>query len=525
MNLYRRPNKILLLFIGLLSTSAGWAQSGYYWSNTLLNQQIEKHLAADSQIDFMSVKPYAVKDIRSWLDSQNDTAAVFGSMGTSFWAMPDTKAWKINALPIFDFDLGYTNRAKGTYTTAAGMAANVQYGTKWSLYADILVGENRLPRYLSEFTDSSGIILSRGKNHATEGNPAFVIPTARLNFAPSDYFQFDLGYGRHFFGQGYRSLCLSDVAFNYPYFKITTDVWKFKYVNVFSLLRGTDGVNFRPKDFKSKYTTTHYLNWAISPKWNLGVFETLVWQGRDSLSNRGFDPNYLNPFIFYRPVEYSVGSPDNALIGIDLSYKLKPAVVLYGQFVIDEFLLDEFRNRTGWWANKWALQLGAKFFDFAKVEDLYLQAEFNVVRPFTYTHGSVLQNFGHYNQPLAHPRGANFYEGLVRAYYQTGKWYGETLAIYSPYGVDPDTLNLGSDIFKSYVNPSLNYGNKITQGIKSHFYYQSFKLGYVLNPAMNLRISASYTYRYNHIEKQLIQKEHMLGIELSTLIFKHNHAL
>ena len=42
------------------------------------------------------------------------------------------------------------------------------------------------------------------------------------------------GHGKHFIGDGYRSMLLSDNAFNYPYLKITTDVWKVRYVNLFS---------------------------------------------------------------------------------------------------------------------------------------------------------------------------------------------------------------------------------------------------------------------------------------------------
>lgn len=524
MTRHRFPNKFALLVLGIIVSTSVGAQSGHYWSATVLNQEIEKYLTADKSIDFMSVKPYAIKEIDHWLTSQTDTALVLNQIAESFWSIPEPKELKINLIPIFDFGLGYSNSSKGIYTTAAGVAGNIRYGPKWSLYTDALVGEVKQPQYLKIFSDSTQVIVSRGKNHANAGNPSFVVPTARLSFAPSQYFNFELGYGTNFFGQGYRSLCLSDFAYNYPYFKITTDVWRFKYVNLFSALRGTDGQSFDPNNFKSKYTSTHYLNWAISPKLNVGIFETIVWQGRDSLSIRGFDPNYLNPIIFYRPVEYSVGSPDNALIGLDLSYKMNPTTVLFGQFVIDEFLLSEFRDRTGWWANKWAAQLGFKLFDFAKIENLYLQGEVNIVRPFTYTHGSVLQNFGHFNQPLAHPLGANFYEALLRIYYQTKNWYAESIAVFSRYGVDPENQNMGSDIFKSYVNPSLTHGNKIAQGMRGDLYFQTIKMGYILNSKMNLRASVIYQYRYNHIEKEPLTNEHIFGIELSTMIFKRNHS-
>ena len=69
-----------------------------------------------------------------------------------------------------------------------------------------------------------------------------------------------------------------------------------------------------------KYTTTHYLSWAISKRVNLSFFDAIVWSATDSAGNyRGFDAQYLNPIIFMRPVEFSIGSPDNALMGLNLS--------------------------------------------------------------------------------------------------------------------------------------------------------------------------------------------------------------
>ena len=65
---------------------------------------------------------------------------------------------------------------------------------------------------------------------------------------------------------------------------------------------------------------------------------------------------------------------------------------------------------TGYWGNKFAFQLGAKYYDAFKVKGLMLQGEFNWVRPYTYSHGEVELNAGHYNQAITHLWGGNFYE-------------------------------------------------------------------------------------------------------------------
>lgn len=54
--------------------------------------------------------------------------------------------------------------------------------------------------------------------------------------------------------------------------------------------------------------------------------------------------------------------------------------------MLDEFKLHEVIAGNGWWGNKLAFQLGAKAFDLFNIRSLYVQTEFNFVRPYTYSH-------------------------------------------------------------------------------------------------------------------------------------------
>ena len=62
---------------------------------------------------------------------------------------------------------------------------------------------------------------------------------------------------------------------------------------------------------------------------------------------------------------------------------------IYTQFLLDEFLLDEIRAGNGWWANKYSWQLGVK----VNNPKSFYRLEFNLARPFTYSHGSEKQNY------------------------------------------------------------------------------------------------------------------------------------
>ena len=105
------------------------------------------------------------------------------------------------------------------------------------------------------------------------------------------------------------------------------------------------------------------------------------------------------------------GSPDNALLGSNIRWKLNSRNTVYAQLMLDEFLLAEVRAGNGWWANKQAFQLGYKSSNLF-VKQLNLQTEFNFVRPFTYSHRSNSQNYSNANQPLAHPLGSDFVESV-----------------------------------------------------------------------------------------------------------------
>ena len=94
--------------------------------------------------------------------------------------------------------------------------------------------------------------------------------------------------------------------------------------------------------YPKKWNVMHYLDWSVTKWLNIGIFETIIWQNEDSLGvYRGFEFNYLNPVIFLRPVEFSVGSPDNVLMGITGKLTLFKNHILYGQLAIDEFKLPK----------------------------------------------------------------------------------------------------------------------------------------------------------------------------------------
>lgn len=242
----------------------------------------------------------------------------------------------------------------------------------------------------------------------------------RLSYSPNKFFNFQAGIDNNSFGEGDRSLLLGDYGSTYPFAKMRLKLWRAEYVLLHTYMHTPEQVN--PNRFRPKHSTMHYLSLNLFKNFNISFFETVVYDGMIADQRRGLEFEYLNPFVVYRPAEYSLGSSDRIQIGSHLSYRVSPKLMIYGQALIDEFVLKEIRERTGWWANKFGFQLGLKGQTKIWEGMLTYLSECNMVRPFTYAHTNEFQSFTNMNNPLAHPYGANFMENSSRLLYKLGVW-------------------------------------------------------------------------------------------------------
>jgi hypothetical protein len=249
--------------------------------------------------------------------------------------------------------------------------------------------------------------------------------------------------------------------------------------------------------FLTKYIANHYLSWNVSKRFNLGLFESVIWTDSNS---RGFDINYLNPIIFYRAIEFETGQDaGNAILGASAKYKWNDNVNLYGQFVLDEFSLADVKAGERSWKNKFGYQLGLKYYDAFKIENLLLQFEYNRVRPYTYSHNTIATNYGHNNQSMAHLWGANFSEVILIGRYHYKRWFADAKLIFGVRGLDfntdTDTFSYGSDIYKSYADRPFDSGVEVGQGINTNVFNGNLQVGYLINPASNLKLFTDITVR------------------------------
>jgi len=394
---------------------------------------------------------------------------------------------------------------------SSGFAIESNWRKTWHLQAAFWGGMATFSTYQKRFIDSTSVLPSLGRYNAKFTNTySFTNFRGSVLYTASPYIYFQLGRDKNFWGDGYRSLLLSDNAAAYPFAKVMVNVWKIQYVILYQFL---EDVNEKHQ-WEKKYIVSHFLSWNIGKRFNINMFESVVF--RDKMPNgasRGFDINYWNPIIFFRPVEYSIGSPDNVIMGSGFRWRWFNNMHWYGQFVLDEFMLKEWLDNNNWWANKVGYQLGFKMYNSFGVKNLMLRAEYNTVRPYTYSHRSSMENYGYLYQPLAHPYGANFKEFLASVLYQKNRWSFSTRLSFVKVGMDKDGLDYGQNIYRSYLEVPNIYGNVLLQGDLTHINEWEAKVRYLLNPSWHLSVEMGVQlFSFSNSQENIQQHQVFLGL-------------
>jgi len=344
--------------------------------------------------------------------------------------------------PIVDLRYGkQKDDAEDYFFNRRGVALRAGIDDRIFFHFDILETQAGLPNFVREFRSrfealpGAGFLKSYSLDLANVSRGAdYLNGSGFVSADLTKHVGVRLGYGRHFIGDGERSMLLSNFSNNYPFLELNWRIWKFHYRNLFAELTAAPG---RP---------------------------SVIVLSRDE----GFDLAYLNPIILYRTIEQSVGSPDNALVGLTGRYRSPFRTEFYGQFILDEFVFNElFVERRGWWANKWAYQVGARHVDAFGVDQLDIMVERNVARPFTYAHRAQ-SSYTHFGMPLAHPLGANFTENIIGIDYRPlPRLHLRARLHLIDQGEETNTEgeSIGENIYLSSSLRTMDFGNEIGQGI------------------------------------------------------------
>lgn len=454
--------------------------------------------------------------------------------------------------PYVDFEVGHDGN-RTTWVNTRGAEIKGTIDKYFAYYMNIRENQAVFPMYIDNYIVQNRVVPGQGwsKRFKKTGFD-YTNSSAYLALRPVKWFNATLGYGKNFIGDGYRSMMLSDNAMAYPYLKLTADFWRIQYTCLYAQMTDRNTV-MADNTYARKWAVIHYLDIAVTKRLNIGFFDALMASAQTHQQvlaadttpttidmRRGFDFQYINPIIFLRSAEYYAGSsPDNALLGINMSYILGKHTTIYGQFVLDEMTVGRFLAFKGYSGNKQSYQLGVKSYDCFGVKNLFLQLEGNIVRPYMYSHTSQgtdkavgEDNYAHYNEPLAHPWGANLWEAVFRAQYNWNRWYFQYKLNFGQYGDDVRDKhnvvveNYGHCVYNDYKTAfPLDFdaegkdtydGHYLLTGRKTTVALNDLIVSYLVNPAYSMNVFVELTHRYFNVQDEVATNNLIFSVGLRT---------
>jgi hypothetical protein len=529
------PIKFFISFCFLFFFSHSFAQQQLFLPlQRDINLDVERYIVKSDSNFHTSIRPFLNSELAYWhpIDSvYNDIhlpkeptkqdgfiAQVWYNILHDHLITVNEDILHLTIDPVIDFSYGkYASGDSSTYMNTRGIMVAGDIGKKVSFMTLIEENQAEFPSYLTQFILDTSVVpgQSRAKNYEKTKGFDFPLTAGYISYTPSKYFNLYFGNGKHFFGDGYRSLLLSDNSTNYPAFALTLNVWHFKYTNlytVFSTPNDSLGSANLGKGYPEKFASFHYLSTTIGKDAEWGLFEGVIYHPRDSSALFGFDLNYLNPVIFYHTVQLDLGSPDNSIIGTNFRLNVAHAASLYGQLLIDDWDFSKSKGQSGFYSDKYAFQLGVKYYDVFGVPNLFFQTEYNQVWPYTYAHKLPELNYTNGKQALADPLGANFRESISFLHYRYKRWQFEFENLYALIGADTGSSANGENLFSSDYNiPNFpnSYGNYVTQGVKTTLMLQQLRADFIINTKNYMMIEGVFMHR---TETSSIQKSSLTWI-------------
>jgi hypothetical protein len=320
-----------------------------------------------------------------------------------------------------------------------------------------------------------------------------------------------LGSGKNKIGHGYRSIWLSDMAFNYPYLKITfQDKKRRLQYNVLSAVLSnlSNGGAKTPMSteplFQKKLASFQHAEWRIHERFYAEFFQGIIWRAADSNNRLKVDWQYFNPVIYTHVLSYGLKNKNNVYGGIGWHAKLFKNVHIYNYWTLDDIdVKDERRQKS-------AFQFGLKLHNAFGVKNLFLQTEYTRVSPFAFDGYQHNSNVTHYNQPLAYGLQSNNQEWVHLLRYSYKRFFIEgelsMMKAIKSYNYNSSFADLNSYLvflntnggFNPLINSEKNtisvYSKIPTMFLKQRTYIDA-KIGCIINPQYLLTLHAGITIR------------------------------
>ena len=242
--------KIMLFFSFLLSFSLCVLNVNAQHSNLLLGNSYSSNFnqliyaeESDLHTSFKSIiKSDLNFDVDSILESQiqSDYSNWYlRKMFSEHFFLLKGEDYRVVASPIINLTSGKEFiQEKNTFTNTRGFVIEGDLGKKISFFSSFAENQSIFPDYLDAQIRKNLVVPGQGyARDFKETGFDYAMSSGYVSYRPNKMFAVQFGHGKHFIGDGYRSLLLSDNTFNYPYLRIQTTFWKVQYTNLYTELQ------------------------------------------------------------------------------------------------------------------------------------------------------------------------------------------------------------------------------------------------------------------------------------------------
>src|SRR5690554_111659 len=461
-------SKAFAFFLFLLIPGIVWSQNQNLPLNHQFHHDFERKAIQSDAVFHSSFKPIlqrkAAELVKSdsalsphlYIEKKGERSFVARKLFYEHLIFLDSNNIQLSIDPILNLEVGDELRDEGRsdskryYKNTRGFIARLNIGNQLSVSSSFRENQAVLPFYLSQRIAETKVAYGQGrvKNFGDHGYD-FAMASATVSYSPAERLNLQLGHGKHFVGEGYRSFLLSDLTFNYPYFRIQSD-WlngKLNYQNMFALFQDIsrlDNSGLNEGVFERKQGVFHFVNYSPTANFSFGVFEGFIYPSLDTSGNISVPASYWIPLIGFNSVSNASGEKGNTTLGVNLKWELFRKLKLYGQLSFFDEQIKQYKYQAGgklFLGKPWTIQL-----------------EYNQ---------GVDQHLGiyhHYNESLTHPAFGDFQEIVAGIYLHQERWMSRLI----------------------FNHLEMNH-QKVN--------YLDFRQSYVINPSYNFTVSAGLQYR------------------------------
>jgi hypothetical protein len=407
----------------------------------------------------------------------------------------NTENFDLKINPLFNLQLKRDDdNTKNLFNNTRGVELSGKLGERIYFYSSFYENQARFEPYVNDYIRNYLVVPGQGAPKFKANDKLdFSIAEGWIFIDFGKYFNLSSGYSKHFIGEGYRSLILSDNSFNYPFLRLNFQFGNFRYSLFWAQHQLFKNVYY---DYHfRKYNAISQLSWRPNNKLELSLFESVEWPG-NLPGKTNFNIALFNPVMLWRTLQFGLDNEKNVLLGLNAKLRLYKFAQFYSQFVLDNI---DSKNKSN---NNFAFQLGLKHFDLLHQklphQNLFIQLEYNYIAPYTYTQKNVYQSFTHYNQPLAHPAGSGLKESMAIFEYSFKKLKFRVIASHLINSIDTLNSNFGSNVFaqnEELPGTISHIGNKPGQGVKNTIKKLNTELIFEINPSTNMQVFTQMVYR------------------------------